>query len=108
MEQEGNREAASYLWGYEYGDRLGRLRSLTASAKERGISEQTALREWAYQCDYHQDWEGQMKGLGPAAYCWLLMRMGVDTVKPDSWLHGFLKRAVGRGPRGHGPRSGNL
>ena len=51
---------------------------------------------WAYRSDYRRDWLGQIKGLGPASYCWLLMRMGVDIVKPDSWLHGFLKQAVGR------------
>lgn len=95
-DKEGNREAATHLWGYKYGDRLGRLRSLTSWARRRGIIDQMALRAWAYQCDYRRDWDGQTKGLGPAAYCWLLMRMGVDIVKPDSRLHAFLKRAAGR------------
>ncbi|MPZ92497.1 MAG: hypothetical protein GEU68_12805 [Actinobacteria bacterium] len=37
-----------------------------------------------------------MKGLGIAAYCWLVMRLGVDTVKPDSWFHAFVRRVLGR------------
>jgi hypothetical protein len=31
-----------------------------------------------------------------SAYCWLVMRLGVDTVKPDVWLHSFVKRSLGR------------
>lgn len=103
---DGNREAAKHLWGYQYGDRLGRLRDLITWATKNGIIDQATLRAWAYQgdrsapsnivSDYRRDWAGQIKGLGPAAYCWLLMRLGVDIVKPDSWLHGFLKRSTGR------------
>jgi hypothetical protein len=92
----GNREAATYLWGYKYGDRLGHLRSLTAWARDNDILDQSALMAWAYRSNYRRDWFGQIKGLGPAAYCWLLMRMGVDIVKPDTWLHRFLRQAVGR------------
>ena len=93
---KGNREAATYLWGYKYGDRLGRLRALTNWARKNSIIDESALMAWAYQSDYQRDWFRQINGLGPAAYCWLLMRMGVDIVKPDSWLHNFLKRAIGR------------
>ncbi len=37
-----------------------------------------------------------MKGLGIAAYCWRVMRLGVDTVKPDVWLRAFVRRTLGR------------
>jgi len=95
-DREGNREAAMFVWGYKYGDRLGRLRSLVAWARAVGITDEEALVAWANRSDFYRDWNQQIKGLGPAAFCWLLMRMGVDIVKPDSWLHGFLRRTVGR------------
>ena len=37
-----------------------------------------------------------MKGLGPAVYQWLVMRQGVDTVKPDVHLRRFAESAAGR------------
>ena len=93
---ENNRAAAKYLWGYLYGDRLRWLRGLVGCVRQKGLVDQGHLKEWAYASDYYRDFAGQIKGLGPAAYCWLLMRLGVDTVKPDAWLHTFLRRAVGR------------
>ncbi len=93
---EGNRAAAKYLWGYLYGERLRWLRGLVCWVRQEGLIDQGHLKEWAYSSDYDGDFAGQIKGLGPAAYCWLLMRLGVDTVKPDTWLHTFLRRAVGR------------
>jgi hypothetical protein len=35
-------------------------------------------------------------GLGEAVYNWLVMRLGVETVKPDVRLHRFLADAIGR------------
>lgn len=40
--------------------------------------------------------EGQMRGLGPAVFQWLVMRQGVDTVKPDVHVHRFAEAALGR------------
>jgi hypothetical protein len=95
-DRDGNQAAAAYLWRYLYGDRLGRLRGLAAWARRRGLVDQESLKAWAYASDYWRDFAGQVKGLGPAAYCWLVIRLGVDTVKPDSWVHAFVRRAVGR------------
>ena len=36
-----------------------------------------------------------MKHLGLAAYKWLTMRLGVQTVKPDVHLHRFVESTVG-------------
>jgi hypothetical protein len=93
---DGNRAAAFFLWGYKYGNRLARLRHLARWARNHGLVDQKHLFQWAYQSDYGRDFAGQIKGLGPAAYCWLVMRVGVDLVKPDSRVHAFVKRAVGR------------
>ena len=45
---------------------------------------------------FKKDFEGRVKGLGPAVYQWLVMRQGVDTVKPDVHLRRFAEAAVGR------------
>jgi len=95
-DRQGNRGAAEYLWGYLYGDRVGRLRGLVRWARRQGLIDQSALRTWAYASDFRRDFEGEVKGLGISAYCWLVMRMGVDMVKPDIWLHAFVRRVLGR------------
>jgi hypothetical protein len=95
-DQAGNRAAAKYLWGYEYGDRLRRLRALVVWARARRLVDQASLREWAYESEFRRDFEGEIKGLGISAYCWLVMRLGVDTTKPDIWLHRFVQAALGR------------
>lgn len=93
---DGNRACAKHLWGYLYGDRIGWLRGLVRWTRTNGLIDQDSLRTWAYSSDFRRDFEGQVRGLGISAYCWLVMRMGVDTVKPDVWLHVFVKRALGR------------
>lgn len=93
---EGNRAAAAYLWGYRYRNQLGHLRGLVSWARESGLTDQDRLRTWAHQSNFERDFRGRIKGLGIAAYCWLVMRLGVDTVKPDSWLHAFVRRVLAR------------
>jgi hypothetical protein len=93
---DGNRAAAFDLWGYRYGDRLHRLRGLAAWARRTGLVNQEQLRSWAHRSDFRRDFEGQTKGLGIAAYCWLVMRLGVETVKPDMWTHRFVRTTIGR------------
>ena len=88
---DGNRAAAKYLWGYLYGERIGRTRDLVRWARSTGLVDQDHLQRWAHASEFQQDFAGQVKGLGIAAYCWLVMRLGVDTVKPDSWLHAFVR-----------------
>lgn len=94
-DKEGNREAARHIWGYSYGDRLKSLRGLVEWARDMGLTDQEKLRAWAQQSDFHRDFSGRVKGLGFAAYCWLIMRLGVDTVKPDQWLHEFVTKTLG-------------
>jgi hypothetical protein len=93
--KEGNRAACKYLLGYNYGERLGRLRRLAVWARLHGVTDQEALRTWAHGSNYYKDWRGQIRGLDIAAYKWLVMRLGVDTMKPDLWLHSFVRRVLG-------------
>jgi hypothetical protein len=94
-DQDGNRAAGLALWGYRYGDRLHRLRDLAAWTRRNELVDQERLRGWAHRSDFRRDFQGQIKGLGIAAYCWLVMRLGVDTVKPDVWTHRFVQKTIG-------------
>jgi hypothetical protein len=68
-----------------------------ASARFRsiGVVDQERLKHWAWASTF-KDFEGRVKGLGPAVYQWLVMRQGVDTVKPGLHLRRFAQAAVGR------------
>jgi hypothetical protein len=60
------------------------------------VTDQPSLRLWANQSDFKGDFEGSVRGLGAAVYQWLVMRQGVDTIKPDVHVHRFTEAAVGR------------
>lgn len=93
--EEGNVELAQYLWGYRLWTRARQLRGLVTYFDGLGISTLEGLQEWARRTTF-KDFEGRVKGLGPAVYRWLVMRLGVDTVKPDVHVVRFVSRAVGR------------
>ena len=63
-DQEGNREAGRYIWGYSYGDRVKSLRGLVEWARDMELTDQEKLRGWAHQSDFHRDFSGRVKGLG--------------------------------------------
>lgn len=49
-----------------------------------------------FQSNFDRDMAGKVKGIGFGIYKWLVMRQGVETIKPDIWVHRFLKQAIGR------------
>jgi hypothetical protein len=93
--KEGNVELAMYLWGYRLWTRAQQLRGLVAYFDDLEVSTIDGLRDWASTATFNE-FEGQVKGLGPAIYRWLVMRLGVETVKPDVHVLRFVARAVGR------------
>jgi hypothetical protein len=93
--QEGNTALAVYLWGYRLWTRAAMLRGLVVFLESVGVTDQESLRQWATTSSY-EDFKGQVRGLGPAVYQWLVMRQGVDTVKPDVHVHRFVAGAIGR------------
>jgi len=93
---DGNKELAQHLWGYDMWTRAEQLRRLTAFFSSIGVTDQPALKEWAERSTFEADFQGNVKGLGPAVYQWLIMRQGVDTVKPDVHVRRFAERAVQR------------
>jgi hypothetical protein len=95
-DQSGNTALAQHLWGYKLWTRAQQLRDLTRYFRDIGVVDQDQLKQWAHKSSFKSDFEGRIKGLGPAVYQWLVMRQGVDTVKPDVHVRRFAEAAVGR------------
>jgi hypothetical protein len=94
-DQDGNRELATYLWGNRHWRRAQELRDLAAYFRERDVTDLPSLQRWA-EGSQPSDFLGHIKGLGPAVYRWLVMRAGVQTVKPDVHILRFVAGAIGR------------
>lgn len=94
-DKEGNDALARYLWGYHHWRRALELRGLVAYFRERSVTDLTALRAWA-AASTSDDFVGHIKGLGIAVYHGLVMRLGVDTVKPDIHILRFVAGSIGR------------
>ncbi len=94
-DREGNRQVARYLWGNDHWTRAGWLRGLATFLATENLRTQEQLRLWAHRSDYKKDFAGRVPYLGPAAYNWLAMRLGVDTVKPDVHVRRFAEDAIG-------------
>src|SRR5262245_59875998 len=92
----GNVELALQLWGYRLWTRARQLRALCRSFRSIGVVDEASLRAWAQGSEFRADFEGRVKGLGRAVYESLVMRQGVDTVKPDVHVRRFAEAAVGR------------
>jgi hypothetical protein len=95
-DQDGNTRLAFHLWGYKLWTRAQQLRGLAAHFRTVGVLDQETLKTWAHNSEFRRDFEGRVKGLGPAVYQWLVMRQGVDTVKPDVHVRRFAEAATGR------------
>ena len=95
-DQEGDTALALDLWGYRLWTRAHQLRGLAAFFRAAGVTDQAALVAWARRSEFRRDFEGRVKGLGRAVYESLLMRLGVETVKPDVHVRRFAEAAVGR------------
>jgi hypothetical protein len=95
-DRAGNTALAQHLWGYKLWTRAQQLRELARFFRSIGVVNQEELRQWALRSTFKNDFEGRVKGLGPAVYQWLVMRQGVDTVKPDVHVSRFAEAAVGR------------
>jgi hypothetical protein len=95
-DRRGNSALAVYLWGYKFWTRAQQLRGLARYFRSIGVVDQETLRAWAHESEFRRDFEGRVKGLGVAVYQSLVMRQGVDTVKPDVHVRRFAEAAVGR------------
>jgi len=95
-DQEGNVALALDLWGYRLWTRAAQLRALCRYFHGIGVVDAESLRAWAHASGFRADFEGRVKGLGRAVYESLVMRQGVDTVKPDVHVRWFAETAADR------------
>jgi hypothetical protein len=95
-DKEGNLRAAEELWGYKYWNRIAQLRELIRYFDAIGVRDQDSLRRWAEESDFERSFRGRIKGLSYAVYKWLVMRLGVETIKPDIHVMTYVKKCVGR------------
>jgi len=95
-DKDGNVALALHLWDTRHWTRAHQLRDLARFFRSVGVVDAEALRTWAHDSEFRRDFEGRVKGLGRAVYEALVMRQGVDTVKPDVHVHRFAAAAVGR------------
>jgi hypothetical protein len=94
-DDDGNRELATFLWGNRHWRRARELRGLVDYFRERDVVDLDSLRQWA-AVSRPEDFLGHIKGLGPAVYHWLVMRAGVETIKPDVHILRFVSKTIGR------------
>ena len=95
-DRPGNTALARHLWGYNMWTRAQILRDLVAYFTTIGVTDQAALRLWTTDATFEDDFKGRVRGLGRAVFQWLVMRQGVDTVKPDVHVHRFVAGVLGR------------
>lgn len=94
-DKEGNTAVAQYLWSNRHWTRVSLLRKLVAYYDSIGITTQENLARWANTSDFQRDFKGKIPGMGYAIYKWLVMRQGVETVKPDVHLRHFIDSIIG-------------
>ena len=97
-DKAGNTRLAQYLWGYKYWNRAHQLRELLAYFESIGVTSQEALRKWAESSNFDSDFKGRIRGLGFVVYQWLVMRQGVETIKPDVHVRRFVESIIHRSP----------
>lgn len=93
--REGNLLIAQYLWGYNHWKRVELLRRLVAYFESNNVITNEQLKQWASKVNFETDFKGKVKGAGFAIFKWLLIRLGVETVKPDIWIHRFIRDTLG-------------
>jgi hypothetical protein len=72
------------------------LRRLVKFFESIDVTSQFALERWARSAQFERDFQGKVSGLSYAAFKWLVIRQGVETIKPDAHVQNFVKGAIGR------------
>jgi hypothetical protein len=92
---DGNTEASQFLWSNRYWQRAALLRRFLQFLDCVHVVDQPSLHAWAKHAQFERDFQNKVKGLGIAVFQWLILRCGVETIKPDVWVINFVKRVVG-------------
>lgn len=94
--EQGNLEGARWLWNNNHWTRLELLRRFMVFLERHQLTDMPALTAWAQQADYERDFKKHTKGMGLAVFNWLLLRLGVQVIKPDVWVLNFGSRVLGK------------
>ncbi len=95
-DKPGNTALAQRLWGYNLWTRAAMLRHLITFFEESNVKDQPSLEQWALGAQFKKHFEGRVKGLGYAVFNWLVIRQGVESIKPDVHVLRFVEKAIGR------------
>lgn len=95
-DRNGNEAAATFLWSNRHWTRIKLLRQLLDFFESIGVTDQPSLHAWIKTATFEADFKDKGKGLGIAAWEWLRIRYGIDSIKPDIWIINFAKRVVGK------------
>jgi len=93
---DGNTAIAQYLWGYKYWTRVSLMRKLVVFLESIDVKSQEALVKWANTSTFENDFKGKIPGMSYAIYQWLIMRQGIETIKPDVHVRRFVESIVQR------------
>ena len=86
---------ATYLWGNRHWKRVTLPRPLVVFFRSEKLTDEVSLKRWAEKSCFERDFEGRVPGLAFAVYKWLVMRAGVQTIKPDTHLRNFVSSVTG-------------
>jgi hypothetical protein len=92
----GNKECANWLFGNNHWTRVELLRRFMAFLDRNKLTDLNTLTVWAQQVNFERDFKDQVKGMGLAVFNWLLLRLGVQIIKPDVWVLNFGERVLGK------------
>jgi hypothetical protein len=67
-DQAGNTALAQHLWGYNLWTRAQQLRELARYFRSIGVVDREQPKQWAHLSSFKTDFEGRVRGLGPAVY----------------------------------------
>lgn len=93
---EDNKACANWLFGNNHWTRVALLRRFLEFLGQQQLTDLAGLTSWAEQAVYERDFKGKVKGMGRAVFNWLLLRLGVQTIKPDVWVLNFGQRILGQ------------
>jgi len=97
---EGNNQLAEYLWNKKYWNRAGLLRKLVSFFEAKEITSQDRLKDWAQNTTF-EDFKGRVSGLSYVLYQRLIMRQGIETLKPDTHIMDFVNSVLDRSETDH-------
>jgi hypothetical protein len=94
-DKPGNTRVSRYLWNNYSWNRVALLRKLAAYFAAEEIASQDSLQDWAQYIRY-EDFQGKVPGMGYVLYQKLIMRQGIQAIKPETHVMDFVSSVIDR------------